>query len=776
MLQALKLENAPTHTKMRTGSGSAADSADALFAGVMAQTALASAPISKTAPTSTPSVHRGEWAKTKDSSPVRPQPLEAQASPELRATFPTASTAIKEATKASDPAKAAVQTSPPVTSSETVATVANSSSSDGVPVAQQVQAGVGATVVQNPPPDPNNQALPAEVLQPALPQQPAFIEASLAAFAPQGLKQTSLGPGAIPAAGIPANDPFSPGLRQVVEAPSTTPAITAKPALTDLSPAGIVPQGLKQTSVLDPGSNPPNGKLPKDSALLALPKTIDTTAATPANSAKPALTDPSQTTVSPQVLNPTGVLGRGTNPAEGSPPKDSALLEFPKITDSTGAPPTSAAKPALTDPSHATVIRQGLNPTSVLVSGSIPAEGILLNDSAHLERPKTLEPTGAALLNSVKPTLTDPSQATIFPPGLKQTNVLGSGTNPAEGSPPKDSALLELPKISDSTGAPPASAAKPALTEPSQAMADPQEFKATTLGPQGSLGKGTPTLDPTLSGLPQAQATASASPSSSSNYPLVDGLSLAKAEIQILKPNPEMAKPSQAESPKPAAVRPQGAPAEPNPAGGQGQVGDKDPQRPSMKLREEVAQTGLLRLEDSTQTQRAHTSPAEVLALPIGEGIKTAPGATRAETPAVRPHPVFTQVEGSIRWLLQNKSQGAELQLHPESLGRMIIQLRVEGQEVHARLWASEASSLPILREHKAFLEASLKEQGLSLGSFDLYSGARHEQAQTASQERAMGNPSGSLLLAELKQEMPNKDLHRELLDSLDPHQIEVYA
>ncbi len=607
MLQALKLENAPTPAKVRSGHGATGDPADALFAGVMAKTALVSAAIPKTAATSAPSFHRGDRAKSKDLASVRPQPLEAHASPELRAIAPTGSTASKVATKASDSAKAAVQTPPPakaepasVTSS---ATVANSSSRDGAPVAEQVQAGVGATVVQTPLPDPNSQALPAETLQPALPQQPAFMEPSLAAFAPEGLKQTS---------------------------------------------------------VLDPGSNPPDGKLPKDSALLGFPKTADTTGATPANSAKPALTDPSQTTVSPQ----------------------------------------------------------GLNPTSVLGQGSIPLEGNLSKDSTLLELPKTLEPTDTAPLNAVKPTLTDPSQATAVP----------------------------------------------------------QELKATTLGPKATLAKGTPTVDPSLSGLSQAQEAARVTPSSSSKYPLGEGLSLAKAEIQILKLNPEMAKPSQVEPPKAADVRPQAAPTEPNPARGQGQVGDKDPQAPAMKARAEAAQTSLIRPEDSAQTQRVHTSPAELLAPPIGEGIKTAPGATHAETPAVRPHPVFTQVEGSIRWILQNKSQGAELQLHPESLGRMIIQLRVEGQEVHARLWASEASSLPILREHKAFLEASLKEQGLSLGSFDLHSGARHEQAQTASQERAMGNPSGSLLPAELKQEMPNKDLNKELLASLDPHQIEVYA
>lgn len=78
------------------------------------------------------------------------------------------------------------------------------------------------------------------------------------------------------------------------------------------------------------------------------------------------------------------------------------------------------------------------------------------------------------------------------------------------------------------------------------------------------------------------------------------------------------------------------------------------------------------------------------------------------------------QVEGGIRWMLRNASPGAELQLHPEALGRVRIELRVEGGDVHARLWASDPKSLPVLQEHRAFLEVSLKEQGLNLGSFDL--------------------------------------------------------
>ncbi len=107
----------------------------------------------------------------------------------------------------------------------------------------------------------------------------------------------------------------------------------------------------------------------------------------------------------------------------------------------------------------------------------------------------------------------------------------------------------------------------------------------------------------------------------------------------------------------------------------------------------------------------------------------TTPGTPRLPTTA-HPHPAALQLEGSIRWMLQHRSRGAELQLHPESLGRLTIRLTVEGSEVHARVWVSEAGTLPLLHEHRALLDQSLREQGLSLGSFELNQGGRGDASQ----------------------------------------------
>lgn len=106
----------------------------------------------------------------------------------------------------------------------------------------------------------------------------------------------------------------------------------------------------------------------------------------------------------------------------------------------------------------------------------------------------------------------------------------------------------------------------------------------------------------------------------------------------------------------------------------------------------------------------------------------TAAGSARNALPSAQ-EDVLSQVDGSIRWLVKNQDKSAELQLHPESLGRVQVKLTVEGNVVHAKLWASEASAVPLLQEHRGYLEESLKQQGLSLGSFDLQQGRRQEQA-----------------------------------------------
>lgn len=129
---------------------------------------------------------------------------------------------------------------------------------------------------------------------------------------------------------------------------------------------------------------------------------------------------------------------------------------------------------------------------------------------------------------------------------------------------------------------------------------------------------------------------------------------------------------------------------------------------------------------ESLGLQPTQAQPATPAAVPVNALAPKSPMTTwQAPVPAM-----LQQVENGIRWMLRNASPGAELQLHPEALGRVRIELKVEGGEVHARLWASDPKSIPVLQENKAFLEVSLKEQGLNLGSFDLRQHSNQAQHQ----------------------------------------------
>jgi len=146
--------------------------------------------------------------------------------------------------------------------------------------------------------------------------------------------------------------------------------------------------------------------------------------------------------------------------------------------------------------------------------------------------------------------------------------------------------------------------------------------------------------------------------------------------------------------------------------------------------------------------------------------------ATTATMAPARPAPAAAQMEGSIRWMLHSQEKSAELQLHPENLGRVTISLKVEGQEVHARVWASESSTATALQEHRSALELSLREQGLNLGSFDLQSGHRGEDARSGGQSLPSGLLSGTPQEAESKQDVPMTTA----VVLTNPHRIELLA
>lgn len=169
----------------------------------------------------------------------------------------------------------------------------------------------------------------------------------------------------------------------------------------------------------------------------------------------------------------------------------------------------------------------------------------------------------------------------------------------------------------------------------------------------------------------------------------------------------------------------------------------------------ESLQSTLPRIETSTEKPSAFSNPSIAAGGP-GTMVKgTTPVPALESAQGAKANATFEQVDGSIRWILKNQQQGAEIQLNPESLGRVVIQLRMEGGEVHAKVWASEASTVPILQDQKAALAASLQQQGLSLGSFDLQQGRGGGDAHFQTPAQASGSGAGIALSQEKKQDLP---------------------
>ena len=162
-------------------------------------------------------------------------------------------------------------------------------------------------------------------------------------------------------------------------------------------------------------------------------------------------------------------------------------------------------------------------------------------------------------------------------------------------------------------------------------------------------------------------------------------------------------------------------------------------------------------------------SPLAALAAlrPMAEPI--APAAQTAPAPPAPPSAPALQLEGGLKWMLKGGAQEAQLQLHPESLGQVTIHLKVEGGEVHVRLWVSDPTSMQAVRDGQGHLGVSLKEQGLQLGSFDLQQGHRpHQEAPVAPVVRETLLPERS----STRQEAPA--VARPAI--LNPHHVELYA
>lgn len=237
--------------------------------------------------------------------------------------------------------------------------------------------------------------------------------------------------------------------------------------------------------------------------------------------------------------------------------------------------------------------------------------------------------------------------------------------------------------------------------------------------------------------------------------PMREGVGQAVAPLRAAAPpSPPSAGPSAPEAASPTSEAPKSASAEP-----------LTPRPEGIRVDPPKAEV--------IHPEVARTPAPGPLREPLGALPAAAPVAEVVAAPRTLPSPVVTQVEGTLRWMVKGPVPEARLQLHPESLGKVSIELKVEQGQVHAKVLVQEPAAMQALQEGRASLEAALKQSGLQLGSFDLQQGggASHHApephpAPLPSGRGEEGRPHAA------RQEAPPGPLPR----GANPRRIELYA
>ncbi len=289
--------------------------------------------------------------------------------------------------------------------------------------------------------------------------------------------------------------------------------------------------------------------------------------------------------------------------------------------------------------------------------------------------------------------------------------------------------------------------------------ADPGEAEAPTPMPRlrGPQAAGpVPTLP--AEGKVEGQAPAPAAGTPAASLPAVAGAetrSPGQEAPGTSLPQPSAPKGKGEEALKPEGLKPGPTDLPPNKAEG---------------IRTEGAHLEAPRIEAPRGTGTPTLGPT-----PTPQAAPIATPATAAGTPSssAPASPAARQVEVTLRWMVKGAVPEARLQLQPESLGKVSIELKVAGGEVHAKVWVQEANALQALQEGRAALEQALKDSGLQLGSFDLQQGgqAAHQQADHGPQG-SPGFPPEPTPLRTARQEAPEPAPTRPG----NPRRIELYA
>lgn len=468
----------------------------------------------------------------------------------------------------------------------------------------------------------------------------------------------------------------------------------------------------------------------------------------------------------------------GTDPEPSSPSPKSRPADS-KSESLSGTETAQAAAPS---------VEAGANPAppAVSVISSAPGQVLIPLDPPANLRVAAVSPDPVAMQALAKAAEAAPAPLNPLMPATPGSPQVAPGTTPLSRSPRHRVETTEagepvlaattppgMPTAAPATASAmnPMAARRPEATATSQVQGGsiPAATGGTPLGEASApiqITLPTPTgLDPVHPSVPAVIQAIFAEAKPNLKEPAKPEHLAAAPEATPSDPSlPAMKDPKMAETPaKVASLPPSPVPETPS----EGPV--KPPS--ALPVPEAQASKPALALPPPVAHASEGSSQAVLSAFPRAVDIAQAPVPvpTTPATPAAPPSAPVVQVQGGVHWMLKGGAQEAQLQLHPESLGQVTIHLKVEGGEVHARIWITEAASVQAVREGRPHLEMSLKEQGLQLGSFDLQQGHRPFQeapSAPAFRDRAFSEA------APARQEAPAPAPVR----ILNAHRVELYA
>lgn len=219
---------------------------------------------------------------------------------------------------------------------------------------------------------------------------------------------------------------------------------------------------------------------------------------------------------------------------------------------------------------------------------------------------------------------------------------------------------------------------------------------------------------------PQPHASAVPQPPLAQPAPAVPVAPADPAAEPVLTSQPQAAPPLSAAQPQP---RPEFAVAQPQPAA---EAVDPPSARPQPAVEQPAVQTGAAGLAAAPAVQTANTAAA----------------------PAAAPHPpeipALQQIVESVKVIRQQGETEVRLQLRPESLGQVTVQLHMSGSDVSVRLLADTAHAQSVIQENLPQLKAAFAAQGLQVQSLNIDLGHNASAFNTPGREPGYGQFNGN--------------------------------